>query len=387
MNIENYIDAGFSLKDINTLKKYEEKGYDVNVVLNYRNELNLKEVLKELLENNVKNSDVSLFLTLKAAGAEDKELFDVVLNSKYDNKFKLQVVELSRQTDSWKDYIKNDISISKLKNINRLLREGLDEEYVKNTDVSKNDVLKYREMKEDVEKNVLFKDFDLDSFIKKRIPISMIYKYFNAYFWKVDLDYFIKDKSYRPEQIDKIIEMVAKDKTICTKYKDIFFKEKFEPKTMEKMLVLYKEGFPVEILDDNRWNNGQLTVLKMIFHKTKTMGVDIKKFLHPDFKATQFEAIYSALLRNLDVDVLLEKAYSEKRLRNLLDVLSYNKNNPDDLLDIEYFKNPKVPDYLLTSAVAGMNRSHNKLETKLKFYKQFDEELSKDKEKIIEEVR
>ncbi len=326
-------------------------------------------------------------MTLKAAGAEDKELFDVILNSKYDNKFKLQVVELSRQTDAWKDYIKNDISISKLKNINRLLREGLDEEYIKNTDVSKNDVLKYREMKEDVEKNILFKDFDLDSFIKRKIPISMIYKYFNAYFWKVDLDYFIKDKSYRPEQIDKIIEMVAKDKTICTKYKDIFFKEKFDPKTMEKMLVLYKEGFPVEILDDNRWNNGQLTVLKLIFHKAKTMGIDIKKFLHPDFKATQFEAIYSALLRDLDVDVLLEKAYSEKRLKNLLDVLSYNKKNPDDVLDIEYFKNLKVPDYLLTSAIAGMNRSHNKLETKLKFYTQFDEELSKNKEKSIEEVR
>ena len=65
---------------------------------------------------------------------------------------------------------------------------------------------------------------------------------------------------------------------------------------------------------------------------------------------------------------------------------AYNKLNPEDTLDINYYTNTKVPEHLLYEAIRGMQHTGHKLDTKLKFYKKFDEEIKRKEEMIKEKL-
>lgn len=378
MNIDNFLEQGLTFSEINILAKFEENGYDPENIYKMYKGFNLRELLEDVTKNNLKQEDISTFLNAKTFGNE--EILKIVCDRTVKSDIKQPLLTLAGLSKNWKRFYTKESTKSQLKNIIKMIDAGIDEGYLFDVKVSKNDVEKYKFIK------TIKSDFDLDSFIKRRVPISLIDKYCIAHIKHIDLDFYTRGKEFRPDQIDEIIRCIEKDEKACKEYGDIFFKEENDPTTMKKLLKLYEEGFPIEKLRKGKWTRGQLTVLKQIYILVKSKGINFDQFLNDKLKTTQLEKAYSALLRGFDYKYFLNEKFSEKRMRNILEVLAYNKLNPEDTLDINYYTNTMVPEHLLYEAIRGMQHTGHKLDTKLKFYKKFDEEIKRKEEMIKEKL-
>ncbi len=377
MNLDKFIDEGLTISEISQLKKFEKKGYNPELIYAKYQNYDFKKLLEDLEKYEIEEDNIDNFLNAKESG--DNKLLNIICDKSTKTDIKPFIIKLSEKTNKWNKLYKTDTSKTQIKNYIKVLNEGIDVNYILEVPISKTDASVYKELK------TCNPEFNLESYIEKRMPMFRIQKNYTAFLHGFNLENYIKDKNFRQDQIEGVLNCLLKNKEICDNYKDIIFNEEYDPSTMDKILRLKEDGFPIEVLKDKKWNRGQLQMLKQIYSFTNKNGIDFNQFLNPNLKVRNFEAAYSALLRGLDYTMFLKEIYSDKRIKNILDALAYNKANPEDTLDMEYFINRKVPDHLLSEMVDGVKRSSHKLDTKLKFYAKLNEQIKESE--ILEEVR
>ena len=365
MNIDKFVDDGLSLKEINILSKFDKKGYDAEKIYKTFKNYDLRKLFDEIKDFNLRQKDIQTYLTAKEL--DDKKILDIICDEHVKSETKQLLVKLANATKNWEKFYNENTTSHQLEIINKMINSGVSEDYLNKVHITNSEMNKYKEM--------AAAGFDMKDFMEKFLPISNIYAYYKAHTKGIDLDYYIKGKNYRYDQIEQIITLASEEKEICEKYKDIIFNEANDPSVMQKIVRITKDGFPVEKINGKKFQKGQLTLLNRIYKFVKNSDIDFEQFVNEKFKTRQLELVYSALLRDFNYKYFMNENYDTKRMENILGVLAYNKINPENILDIEYFTNTKIPNYLLYNALCAMQNSDKKLETKLKFYKKFDDKI------------
>lgn len=365
MNFDELDAQGFDMSQLNQLMKAKEKGIDVSLL----GPSTKVDVLRKI--NQLKYTDFDAKRILLIAKSYNKK-FDVteIESPKYNNKQAEEMYDGQCHGINYKIYAKEHITGGQMKQFKRGLIAGIDEDVLTMAVMSKANIKQCVDLITETKAA----GFDSIPYIKEGFTLPKIRVLFNSHFRNLGVEKYAKPWM-TTHQLEAAVDCEMKNSRL-PKEKKVDVSRLITSDTTKIMINalfdIAAAGHNVSEIISKKYDKSQLNVVKLGIQQK----LNYKLYWDPKFSAAQMNQLFTGLQAGVDITLVANEKFKEAQMKLLIDLLKFNKANPDKQIDVALVAHTEYDYNKMTQYIAKLK--HGTLEEQLAIMSEHNSLLKKD---------
>lgn len=345
MNFDELDAQGFDMSQLNQIMKAKEKGIDVSLL----GPSTKVDILRKINQLKYTDFDAKRILLIAKAYTRNFDVSEIV-SPKFNNKQAEEIYDGQSHGLNYKIYAKEHITGGQMKQFKRGLIAGIDEDILSMSITSKANIKQCVDLIAETKAA----GFDCIPYIREGYTLPKIKVLFSSYFKHLGVENYAKPWM-TTHQLEAAVECELKNSRLPKENKiDV---SKLITRDTTKIMIsalfdIAKAGHNVNEIISKKYDKSQLNVVKLGIEQK----LDYKIYWDPKFSAAQMNQLHSGLVAKVDVSMIANEKFTEAQMKLLIDLLKFNKGNPDKQIDIALVAHPEYNYNKMSQYIAKLKR-------------------------------